>query len=138
MTEIDLRPYTNTRLAVIYVGSFTELPPELSTLSVSDLDAFYNTLDMWCPEDAAPLKVLFSTPIPGIKQHLANYHDWHVVLAGEVLLNNDLVDGVKTEYLQRGYGILEIRADGEEYTPCIRPTGVRIELRELPYREEEK
>ena len=115
------------RVAALYVGGFDDMPAELENWQISDIDAFLENLEIWDHRRQEPIDALFSIPIPGIRQHLANCHDLKVGFAGEALLNNDFVDDNRARYIAKGYDVMEVRAYGIEYTPAENTSGVRID-----------
>ena len=78
---------------------------------ISDLDAFYSNLDLWCEEEVAFIDALFSKPISGVKQHLADWEHHNVGLAGVALKDETIRTPTKEAYLQRGYVVVHLRPD---------------------------
>ena len=122
-----MRPeiYQNRRVAVIFRGPLSELPSELSAWDFSDLDAFYGSLDIWCPESRDSIEMYFSAPKLGIPQHVANIRDLHVGTCGKDI-SDDTVAEIKRRYLECGYDVLIIADDHEDFTESEPDNKVRI------------
>jgi len=126
---VNYEAYRNRRVAALFYGPFCDLPTGLSHWAISDLDAFYENLGLWSSPDTPLMELLFSIPITGVRQHLANCRLANVGLAGQRL--RDISDAVKSAYLCRGYDVLEIDGNNENYTICEPDDCVRIVWRSL-------
>lgn len=115
----------NRRVSAIYFGAYSDRPKEIFEWSISDVDAFFANIDIW-DSNSLGIKGLFSQPISGIKQHLANYKDLKVGVAGECLTNKDLANEIIKIYLEKGYDIVEIKAGEIKYTPAPNLHNVKI------------
>jgi len=116
--------YRNRRVAALYYGLFDELPDGLSSWAISDLDAFFGNLDVWCPPDTTPVQAFFSSPVIGLRQHLANTRYPNVGAAGKRL--DEIAEELKIAYLERGYDVMEINGLDMGYIPSKQDGQVRI------------
>src|SRR5690348_472006 len=78
----------------------------------SDLGAFFENLEVWGKGDW--LDNLFSSPIPGIKQNLANIKNISVGLYGERLLEKDILEKIISKYTQLGYHTILVDKEGNK------------------------
>lgn len=115
---MDFDVFRNKRVAALYYGCYSNLPKGLGRWGISDLDAFYDNLDLWDAPEGSVVDILFSPPIKGVKQHLANCSSCNVGVAGERL--GDIAEEVKREYMKRGYDVLEIKERDSDikYSQC--------------------
>ena len=104
---IDFSIYRNKRTALLFKEAYDTLPEGLVDWVISDLDAFFENLDMWADPSLSPEQALFSNPIGGIRQHLANHTRANVGVAGIRLAEDQaLFAKIKQIYLDHGYDVI--------------------------------
>jgi len=118
--------YKNIHVAVLYVGEHSQMPEELDNWSISDIDSFYDNLDMWRPDGTTDLEALFSPSKAGIRQHVADCHSKNVGFAGNALVDDDFLSTIKAEYMKRGYSVMEIKGDGSSVYSVPEDSKVKI------------
>lgn len=118
----------NQWVAILFKGSFLNLPDELAGWQISDFDSFQSNLDLWNESSCDLIEALFSKPKDGIKQHLANTQDQHVGLAGVELQDKELLKKIISKYQAFGYNILEIDSDNVKYIQSTNSNKVKIRL----------
>jgi len=118
--------FQNRHTAVLFRGPLEDLPSELSAWKHTDLDAFSENLAIWCPEGLGRVAALFTNPIPGLRQHLANQRDINVALVGNILAEDAFREDIKAEYLKRGYDVLVVDGVSVEFTEAEQDDKVRI------------
>jgi hypothetical protein len=94
----------------------------------SDLDAFFEVLPIWQKEDNWT-NDLFSIPISGINQNLANTKNMLVGLFGEKLLDKKISNSIISKYNDIGYHVLFVDKDGNKKFFVSKPqNSVKIKL----------
>lgn len=84
---------------------------------IVNLNDFYENLNLWyteIPNKKEIVDLLFSSPIDGIKQYLANTKDTNVGLSG----CGDIAYFLIPEYHKRGYDVIIVNDGKTEYIPC--------------------
>ena len=116
--------YKNRRTAIVFRGPHRDLPAELASWEIADLDAFHEHLDMWCPPEEDPMEMFFSAPFSGIPTHKANVAAPFVGVAGE--MDSDVIETLKSQYLMRGYDVVTVLGNNVDYTQSDPDNKVRI------------
>ena len=124
---MDFSAYKNKRVAVLFLGEYANLPSGLASWAISDLDAYFDNLDMWTDPKSEFLATFFSQPIPGLRQHLGEYRQPNVGVAGTTL--SEMIGIIKKFYLEHGYDVIELSPGKvNNYTQCPQIGKVRIIL----------
>jgi hypothetical protein len=124
---MDFSIYRHKRTAVLFLGAYDTLPEGLVDWAISDLDAFFENLDMWADRGVPPIQALFSRPIVGLRQHLADRTSVNVGMAGVRLAEDrDLFSQVKQNYLENGYDVIELGPHRVDFTQRKLDNKVRV------------
>ena len=119
--------FQNKRVAILFLSGYANLPKSLANWAISDLDAFFDNLNVWTDSEADFLATFFSNPIPGLRQHLGNHQKSNVGVAGESLLEK--LEVIKSFYLGLGYDVVEMNGNKVmNYTQSRNKKDVRITL----------
>ena len=94
------------RAAILFQKPHSKLPDAMSEWKISDADAFHDNLSMWCPNVTNVAAMMFTEPMRGVKQHLADCTHQHVGVAGNCLSDAELCKEIQEEYLRRGYTVV--------------------------------
>lgn len=128
---IMFKAYKQRRTALIISGEYrNDLTESLieDDWHITNLENFYENLSLWHPNECNGneiVRLLFSDPIPGIKQHLANHQDLNVGISGNNV--SEIEKPILFEYHRRGYDVVCVECKkllGEvkytkEYIPCV-------------------
>lgn len=108
---MNYEAFSHRRVSALYIGDMQSLPQGLRTWNIISIDCFLENVELWNNSDKPMCDLLFTNPIPGIKQHLANFKDQHVGLAGISLKDDALLNQLKLKYLSMGYDVLIVNGD---------------------------
>ena len=120
--------YKKCHTALLIQDSFESF--YLPEWEICNLDEFYNNLDMWSDKNDDPVDVLFSRPIPGIKQNLANIQDYNVGAAGLILkTDKEFLNKLTEKYNKSGYLVIIVGEDTRFLYPTKLQSKVKINLK---------
>ena len=88
--------------AILYLDRYKALPK--NDWAFTDLDAFYQNFELWSTGKPT-IEDLFSLPTGrGLKQHLANFREKSVGIAGECLIDHK--EEIIRKYLEKNYSVV--------------------------------